>query len=359
MDLCAYGVVCNDADREYDGPNGYTPLLRSYINSEAYSKVDGNPLISTYSSGGQTRDQIAAWKRTIGPMYFVPDFDETQGYYDAADGWWAYWGEVVDGLFSWEAAWPSFGGFGGKFPGDISPDVTVMNGARAHNKAYMIGVSPLQYKNAYGTNVYRPGGTSMPRRLAAILALPNPPEFVQVVSWNDGPESHYIGNVWPEANPQVAMTAYSVYDHTGWQHLIQHFIQSYKYGTLPTAFAPGVMWYQTTLQSSTCPHDTKPANFADGDDFVHWATFLPPSAGTCQVKIMTASTVLGVHTVGAGASFGGTTCATPAGVPTMEILDPTGKVLAVASGGKPVSDGHPQGIYDMNYQVVAAKAVDE
>lgn len=60
----------------------------------------------------------------------------------------AYWGDVVDGLFSWEAAWPSFGGFGGNFPGDISPDVTVMNGARAHNKTYMIGVSPLQYKNA-------------------------------------------------------------------------------------------------------------------------------------------------------------------------------------------------------------------
>lgn len=73
----------------------------------------------------------------------------------------AYWGSVVDGLFSWEAAWPKFGGFGGNFPGDISPDVTVMNGARAHNKTYMIGVSPLQYKDA--VSLYSKSHQSWPK----------------------------------------------------------------------------------------------------------------------------------------------------------------------------------------------------
>ena len=54
--------------------------------------------------------------------------------------WWSYWGDVVEGLFSWEAAWPALGGFGGKSPGDISPDLPVINGAVAHNKGYMIGM---------------------------------------------------------------------------------------------------------------------------------------------------------------------------------------------------------------------------
>ena len=182
---------------------------------------------------------------------------------------------------------------------------------------------------------------------------------MQVITWNDGPESHYIGNVWPEANPQVATTVYSVYDHSGWQQLIHYFIQSYKCVPPPTFFAPqiGVMWYKTILQSANCPQDTKPANFDDGDDLVHWAVFLAPSVGTCQVRLVTGTTVLGLYTIGAGANFGNTTVGTPAGVPTMEIINGTGKVLAVASGGEPVSNGCPDGIYNMNYQVIGANAV--
>ena len=47
---------------------------------------------------------------------------------------------MVDGLFSWEAAWPALGGLGGNSPGDISPDLPVIAGAKAHNKSYMIGI---------------------------------------------------------------------------------------------------------------------------------------------------------------------------------------------------------------------------
>lgn len=66
----------------------------------------------------------------------MPDFDNTEGYYDAADGWWDYWGGVVDGLFSWESNWPQVGATN---DGDVSLDVIVLNGAVAHSKSYMIG----------------------------------------------------------------------------------------------------------------------------------------------------------------------------------------------------------------------------
>lgn len=45
----------------------------------------------------------------------------------------------MDGLFSWEAAWPAKGGFGGGQPGDINPDLRVIGAAKAHDKGYMIG----------------------------------------------------------------------------------------------------------------------------------------------------------------------------------------------------------------------------
>lgn len=50
-----------------------------------------------------------------------------------------YWGPIVDGIFSWESAWPDRNGFGGVSIGDVSVDMKPLAGAHAHNKAYMMG----------------------------------------------------------------------------------------------------------------------------------------------------------------------------------------------------------------------------
>jgi hypothetical protein len=119
----------------------YHSLLQDFLGHAAYYKgPNGNPFISTFSDGGLTNASWEAFKNEWGnSIYFVPDFDGTQGYYTADPGWWAYWGDVVDGLFSWEAAWPYRAGFGGAYPGDIGPDKTVIAGTSAHGKTYMMG----------------------------------------------------------------------------------------------------------------------------------------------------------------------------------------------------------------------------
>ena len=43
-------------------------------------------------------------------IYFVPNFDNTNGYYSSDANWWNYWGKTVDGLFTWETVWPSAAG---------------------------------------------------------------------------------------------------------------------------------------------------------------------------------------------------------------------------------------------------------
>ena len=116
----------------------------------------------------------------------MPDFDETAGYWTGDDAWYYYWGDVVDGLLSWESAWPSRnGGPGGSYPGDIAPDVPVMNGATANSKAYMMPVSSLQFKDSYGTNIYRPGDLALPQRLYNILDNVQgiDPTLLQIISW--------------------------------------------------------------------------------------------------------------------------------------------------------------------------------
>lgn len=90
-------------------------------------------------------------------MYFVPMFDETSGYYDSGSAvsiatwniisvheltrlqWWSSWGGIVEGLFSWESAWPVVGDGSSSSCGSMSPDMPVIDGASSHSKSYMIG----------------------------------------------------------------------------------------------------------------------------------------------------------------------------------------------------------------------------
>jgi len=110
-----------------------------------------------------------------------------------------------------------------------------------NNQSYMMPLSTLQYKNAYGANVYRAGDLNLPIRMEKILAMDDPPDFVQVITWNDGPEGHYIGNLWLEQNNDTAPMRYAnqlQWSHHPWQALITTFLVTYKNGGKAIDMAP-------------------------------------------------------------------------------------------------------------------------
>lgn len=131
----------------------YAPVLNQYMSSSAWYKGPNNlPFLSTFSDGSLTNTQWNVFKSSLNNgngVYFVPDFDGTQGYSTADPGWWSYWGGVVDGLFSWESAWPAVGSSSGA--GSVTQDTIVANGAKSRSKTYMIALSALQYKNSVRT----------------------------------------------------------------------------------------------------------------------------------------------------------------------------------------------------------------
>jgi glucan endo-1,3-alpha-glucosidase len=47
----------------------------------------------------------------------------------------------------------------------------------------MMGLSMLQYKDAYGANVYRGGELNLPKRMEGIMGMPIQPDYVQVITW--------------------------------------------------------------------------------------------------------------------------------------------------------------------------------
>lgn len=156
MDLSALGAAGKTVDDYYG-------ILSGFLGASAwYRGPNGWPFLSTFGDGGLTNIQWAAFKQTYAnDLYFVPDFDSTAGYYTADPGWWSYWGDIVDGVFSWESAWPLVGASNA---GDISLDEAVIAGTTSHGKTYMmreflespsfsiadilLALSTIQYKNS-------------------------------------------------------------------------------------------------------------------------------------------------------------------------------------------------------------------
>ncbi|KAI8942648.1 hypothetical protein NX059_000701 [Plenodomus lindquistii] len=86
--------------------------------------------------------------------------------------------------------------------------------------------------------------------------------MVQLQSWNDAGESHYMGDIWPEPMSQSTMVKALAngYDHTGYKEVLRAFILAYKCGDKTTAnmfptndkMIQGTFWHHTLTKSATC-----------------------------------------------------------------------------------------------------------
>ncbi|KAJ7598954.1 glycoside hydrolase [Mycena floridula] len=351
-------------------PSQFNGILQGYVAKPGYYQgAAGLPFITTFSDGGLTNDAWTSWKLSslANKMYFCPDFDGTQGYYTADPGWWAYWGGVVDCLFSWESSWESVGGAGSQGLGSIETDQVVMNGAKAHGKNYMMGVSSLQYKDAYGGNWYRPGELTLVNRMHNLLTMSPTPDYVNIITWNDGPESHYVGDIWPESNsdadPARYVTSDPKFSHKAWLPLIRSFADAYRNGgnaqTMAVAdgsAALGVMWYKSILQSSVCPNGDHPSSWELGKDQLNWALVIQPGTNTANYVLRIFSGSASFQRTGLTAGLNSNFETLSAGDQRMELW--AGSTLIYrAQGGRTVSSGCPDGIFNMNPTVVGLAKV--
>lgn len=165
-------------------------LMDTYLQNPAYYKgPNGLPMLSTFDDGPF---QPSDWQnfRNQYDVYFVPDFDDTDNFYSDITHWLGTWGGVVDGLYTWETAWPG----SSNTPQRVSTDSDryIMMSTSANGKTYMAPLSSLQFKDlpSLGANYYRKGEVCLPQRMEEILALgqssnPNTiaPDFVEVISW--------------------------------------------------------------------------------------------------------------------------------------------------------------------------------
>ncbi|KAJ5793715.1 Glycoside hydrolase family 71 [Penicillium paradoxum] len=238
-------------------------LLRKYSNNTAYYQHAGKPFVSTFEGSANATDWSTIKKHT--DCFFVPGWSAL-GAKEAL----AVAPGVPDGLFSW-AAWPE-----GPESIDTYVDSTYMQWLKDTGKLpYMMPVSPWFYTNlpGYGKNWIWNGDNLWFDRWQQVLALK--PEFVEIISWNDYGESHYIGPLHEGAYAtfEYGNASYNYalgHPHDGWRDFLPFLIDIYK-GHKANVSTEGVtVWFRQT------PGDACANSGTTGNTDTHGQKEFPP-----------------------------------------------------------------------------------
>ena len=224
-------------------------LIQSYDSPNVYYHHNSQPFVSTFEGPANAADW-ADIKAETG-CFFAPDWSSL-GAMEAmkqADG-------VADALFSW-AAWPN-----GPANMDTYTDASYIN--YLEGKPYMMPVSPWFFTNMPGYDknwLWRGDDMWFDRWNQALFVAP---EFIEIISWNDFGESHYIGPIRAADDPLADQT-YTAFDtglspynyvldmpHDGWRAFLPYVIETYK-NNISTITQEGVTGWYRLNKAGACP----------------------------------------------------------------------------------------------------------
>ncbi|KAG0141631.1 hypothetical protein CROQUDRAFT_51455 [Cronartium quercuum f. sp. fusiforme G11] len=257
-------------------------LVNKYVNHPAQFKYDGKVFISTFS-GDQYPGAFGRATVCEGYTYFrsLISTANTTGTYFMPAFFPSNISKVVDcvdGLFQWNSAW--------------SLTQEAVNDAKdkdwikqlGPNKAYMANVSPTFFTN-YGASslnksfVYNAGNNYAKRWAQAIELGSN---FVQVSTWNDYGESHYIGPRPHSTQLEPATTSWvNAANHLPWARITKQYIQMYKTGKVTNEESDLIIWeYRQHPKAAVATKDAvgRPANADWLSDEVYVTAFLSQPA---------------------------------------------------------------------------------
>lgn len=352
----------NLAENDY---RSWLGKVNQYVNRPSYYRVNGRPFLSTFRGGtlrfGQSSVD-AGWQYIFqqtgltgnNKPYFVPNFDDASSYNTGS-----FWSNFpnLQGLFPWETAWTA--------PGSAST-VTVSNNldsslnVQAHNagKVYMMPWSSFQYKNIPNAGYYyRKGELTFASRVQQIIDTQ--PDYVELISWNDYGESHYIGVVHPEPLNAPGQGNVKVYtngfDHTPWQAMLPNLIYGIKVGApnvqsiYPSngVTCVGNVWYRTVLKSAC---SNPPSGSNSGVDAINYAFLRPAGTSGESVKVYSNNALVGTYEAKAGLNLNSVPLLRAGAAPRVEVYNYQNTLVASYTGPQGVS-GSDQSLCNWNYQV--------
>jgi glucan endo-1,3-alpha-glucosidase len=247
-----------------NGPTQYADYLAKYITRPSYLYFNGKPLVSTFGGENIVDSDWAAFKKQVKAkvgegfvgVRLVPGFYQAKPSTTFFDG-----RSSIDGVFNWNSWQPTIAG---KIPVSAADDKTFQAATRATSKTFMMGMSPIQFKHldTYN-NWYRRGEENLEYRFGQVLDLQ--PDIIQLQTWNDAGESHYMGNIWdePMSTAPNIQALVKGFDHKGYWEILPAFIQAWKRGDRTTAnmmptngkSVQGAFWHHTLTIDADCSAD--------------------------------------------------------------------------------------------------------
>ncbi|GES56905.1 alpha-1,3-glucanase/mutanase [Aspergillus terreus] len=185
--------------------------LKGWASLDMYYQFRGKPLVSTFEGPANAADWTEI--KAAFDCFFMPDWSSL-GAKDALAL------QTADGLSNW-AAWPW-----GNTDMDTYVDASYLDFLeRDGGKPYMMPVSPWFYTNlpGYHKNWLWRGDDLWRDRWEEVMVVQ--PDLVQIISWNDFGESHYIGPL-PKDDYKAFEVGKAPYDyitgmpHDAWRQLL-------------------------------------------------------------------------------------------------------------------------------------------
>lgn len=187
--------------------------INQYKYSSAQFNYEDKPLVSTFEGVTNTDDWSSIKDATN--CFFVPDWSSL-----GPAGFSSHL-KTVDGAFSWDA-WP-------EGAADKSPEADEAWMEMLGSKPFMMPVSPWFYTNMpqWDKNWLWRGDDLWYDRWQEVVRLQ--PAMVQILTWNDFGEAHYIGPIHDGGIPSGADYVEGM-PHEAWLKFLPYYIDAYKSG---------------------------------------------------------------------------------------------------------------------------------
>ncbi|KAJ2918338.1 hypothetical protein MD484_g2127, partial [Candolleomyces efflorescens] len=239
----------------------------------------GGATISTFSGENCTFGQGSmenGWayvKRelsAITPAYFIPAFFINPARYPGIS--------AMDGAFNWNGGWPVNINASSARQDIVNARLDSDNDHLqnlSEGRTFMAAVSPWFFTH-YGPDswnknwIYRGDDWLFVRRWQQLISMRDRIDIVQVISWNDYGESHYIGPIkGAQPNSQAWVDGYP---HEPWLALNAYFTAAFKKGAYPPVKRDQIfMWARPHPKAANAPeHVPRPNNWQLTDDKI-WA----------------------------------------------------------------------------------------
>ncbi|KIY46772.1 hypothetical protein FISHEDRAFT_75298 [Fistulina hepatica ATCC 64428] len=261
--------------------------INTYASHTNQFTVNGKPLISSFSGSCLGNSGWASIKSSTNG-YLMPFLSGLEGSFSS----WT----SLDSWLCWDCAWPS-----GDTDANLDTDDYYMSDQGLGTK-FATTVSPWFFTHYSSKNWYYRGDDFLfNKRWDLLIGIRSELTFVEMLTWNDYGESHYMGPIDGEA-PTGTYWIYG-FPHAAWFDMSEYYITAFKTGAYPSITQDVIYFWarpHPALAIATSDSLGHPSNYTDAIDAV-WAAVFATSTGTVTLKSGTNtasySVTSGVNTV--------------------------------------------------------------